>query len=85
MIRYKEKSKFDEDRFLKEDEEYLLKESRPVKNAAIRRLNKNIMNHFIDDILTNKKLTSVLYPSNATIEIKTYLKTKIIFIIKMMK
>ena len=76
MNRYKEKSKFDEERFLKEDEEYLLKESRPVKNASIRRLNKNKMNRFIDDVLTNKKLTSVLYPSNASIEIKTYLKTK---------
>ena len=76
MNRYKEKSKFDEERFLKEDEGYLLKESRPLKPHAIRRLNKAKMFQFIEDVLTNKKLTSVLYASNAKIEIKTYLKSK---------
>ena len=76
MNRYKEKSKFGEERFLKEDDAYLLKESRPVQAKAIRRLNKNKMNQFIEDVLTDKKLTSVLYASNAKIEIKTYLKTK---------
>jgi hypothetical protein len=34
------------------------------------------MDQFIEDILTNKKLTSVLYPSNAKIEKKTYFETK---------
>ena len=34
------------------------------------------MNQFIEDVLTDKKLTSVLYASNAKIEIKTYLETK---------
>ena len=76
MNRYKEKSKFDEERFLKEDEGYLLKESRPIKGSAINRLNKEKMYQFIEDVLTNKKLTSVLYASNAKIEIKTYIKTK---------
>ena len=54
MNRYKEKSKFDEERFLKEDEGYLLKESRPVKPNAIRRLNKSKMSQFIEDVLTKK-------------------------------
>jgi len=76
MNKYKEKSKFGEERFLKEDEGYLLKESRPIKNISIKRLNKTKMDQFIEDILTNKKLTSVLYPSNAKIEIKTYIETK---------
>ena len=76
MNRYKEKSKFDEERFLKEDEGYLLKESRPIKAKAISRLNRNKMYQFMDDVLTNKDLTSVLYASNAKIEIKTYIKTK---------
>ena len=76
MNRYKEKSKFDEEKFLKEDEGYLLKESRPIKINAINRLNKEKMYQFIEDVLTNKKVTSVLYASNAKIEIKTYLKTK---------
>ena len=76
MNRYKEKSKFGEDRFNKEDDAYLLKESRPIQVRAIKRLNKNKMNQFIEDVLTDKKLTSVLYASNAKIEIKTYLETK---------
>ena len=76
MNKYKEKSKFGEERFLKEDEGYLLKESRPIKNISIQRLNKAKMDQFIEDIMTNKKLTSVLYPSNAKIEIKTYIETK---------
>ena len=50
MNRYKEKSKFDEERFLKEDEGYLLKESRPIKPNAIRRLNKAKMFQFIEDM-----------------------------------
>ena len=32
MNKYKEKSKFDDDRFIKEDDEYLLKEMRPVRH-----------------------------------------------------
>ena len=76
MNKYKEKARFGEDKFLKEDEEYLLKESRPVKEASIKKLNKKKMNQFIEDILTNKRLTSVLYATNAKIEIKTYLRTK---------
>lgn len=76
MNKYKEKSLYDETRFLKEDDEYLLKESRPVKETFIRKLNPKKMNQFIDDILTDKKLTSILYATNADIEIKTYKKSK---------
>ena len=76
MNKYKEKSLFDEDRFLKEDEEYLLKESRPVKESSIKNLNKKEMNQFIEDVLTDKKLTSILYNTGAKVEIKTYFKTK---------
>lgn len=82
MNKYKKKSKYGEEKFLKEDDAYLLKESRPIKENAIRQLNKNTMHEFIDDVLTNKKLTSVLYASNAKIEIKTYLKTKKNFLCK---
>ena len=82
MNKYKEKSKYDDERFLKEDEGYLLKESRPITGKAIRSLNKNKMYQFIEDVLTNRKMTSVLYPSNAKIEIKTYIKTKKNFIRK---
>ena len=76
MNKYKEKSLFDEERFLKEDEEYLLKESRPVEESSIKKLNTKEMNKFIEDVLTDKKLTSILYNTGSKIEIKNYLKTK---------
>lgn len=74
MNKYKIKSKYDSERFQKEDEGYLLKLSRPVKESSIRALSKEKMNKFMDDILTNKKMTTILYDSNAIIEIKSSLK-----------
>ena len=52
MNKYKEKSKFDDDRFIKEDDEYLLKEMRPVRPNVIRKLPKKKLDKFIDDVLT---------------------------------
>ena len=74
MNKYKIKSKYDNERFQKEDEGYLLKLSRPVKESSIRALSKDKMNKFMDDILTNKKMTTILYDSNAKIVIKSSLK-----------
>ena len=71
MNKYKIKSKYDNERFQKEDEGYLLKLSRPVKESSIRALSKEKMDKFMEDILTNKKMTTILYDSNATIEIKS--------------
>ena len=76
MNKYKEKSLFDEERFLKEDEEYLLKESRPIEESSIKNLNQKKMNQFIEDVLTDKKMTSVLFSTGSKLEIKSYLKTK---------
>lgn len=76
MNKYKEKSLFDEEKFFKEDEEYLLKESRPLEESSIKNLNQKKMNQFIEDILTDKKLTSILYSAGSKIEIKSYLKSK---------
>ena len=53
-----------------------LKESLPIKINGINRLNKEKMYKSIENLLTNKKLASVLNASNEKIEIKTYLKTK---------
>ena len=74
MNKYKIKSKFDIERFQKEDEGYLLKLTRPVKEGSIKGLSREKMNKFTEDILTNKKMTSILYDSNAKIEIKSTLK-----------
>ena len=76
MNKYKEKSLFDEERFLKEDEEYLLKESRPIEESSIKNLNQKKMNQFIEDVLTDKKMTSILFSTGSKIEIKSYLKAK---------
>ena len=76
MNKYKEKSQYDDDRFIKEDEEYLLKEMRPVKENAIKNLPKQKLDKFIDDILTNRRITNILYASNSTAEIKNFYKIK---------
>ena len=76
LNKYKEKSQFSIDRFLKEDEEYILNESRPIKESSIRNLDNKKMDKFIENILTDKDLTSILYSTNAKKEIKSYLKSK---------
>ena len=75
MNRYKVKTKYDIDRFKKEDEEYLLKLTRPVKPATIKSLSKEKMNKFIEDVMSNKKMTTILYDSNAQKEIKSCSKS----------
>ena len=76
MNKYKEKSLYDKDRFLKEDEEYILNESRPIKESSIKGLDDKKMDRFIENVLTDKDLTSILYSTNAKVEIKSYLKAK---------
>lgn len=76
LNKYKDKTIFDEERFLKEDEEYLLNESRPVKEASIKNLEPKKMKQFIEDIFTDRKLTSLLYATVAKNEINSYLKSK---------
>ena len=79
LNKYKEKSKFGEDRFSQEDEGYLLKQYRPIKSNFMASLKKEKINQFIGDVLSNKRLTTVLYASNADLEIQTYNKIKRIF------
>ena len=76
MNKYKEKSIYEDDRFIKEDDEYLLKEIRPAKESSIRKLPKNKLDKFIDDVLTDRKFTTVLYSTNYKIEIKNYKKNQ---------
>ena len=67
MRKYREKSKYDTERFQKEDEGYLLKLTRPLKNSSIKALSKEKLNNFIEDVLTNRKMTQILFESNAKI------------------
>ena len=76
LNKYREKSKYGEDRFTQEDEGFLLRQNRPIKSNCMTLLKKEKINQFMDDVLSNKKLTTVLYASNAGIEIKTFHKIK---------
>ena len=76
MKKDEEKSKYDDIRFLKEDDEYLLKEVRPVRDNAIKILPKKKLDKFIDDVLTDRNFTKLLYASNAKAEIKKYYQVK---------
>jgi hypothetical protein len=71
MNKYKVKSKYDIDRFKKEDDEYLLKLTRPIKPSSIKSLSKEKMYKFIEDVMKNKKMTSILYDTNAQKEINS--------------
>ena len=75
MNKYKVKSKYDNERFQKDNEEYLLKLSRPLKPESIRALNKEKMNNFIEDVLKNKKMNLILYESIANKVIDSSLKS----------
>ena len=74
LNKYKEKSRFGEDRFSKEDEGFLLNQNRPIRANFLQSLKQEKIYKLIEDVMTNKKLTSVLYASNAKLEIKTYNK-----------
>ena len=71
MNKYKVKSKYNIDRFKKEDDEYLLRLSRPIKPSSIKSLSKEKMNKFIEDVMKNRKMTSILYDTNAQKEINS--------------
>ena len=53
-----------------------MKQNRPIRLNCINKLKKEKINQFIEDVLCNKKLTSVLYASNAKVEIKAYNRIK---------
>ena len=76
IIKYKTKSKKDQILFLRKDAEYYLRNNRPIKNNIINSLSKKKMGEFIEDILKNKKISSLLYTTNSKYEIRTYLNMK---------
>ena len=74
--KYKTKSKIDHILFLRKDAEYLLRNNRPIKENLIPSLNDKKIQQFIEDILTNKKISSLLFGKNSKFEVKTYLNIK---------
>ena len=76
IIKYKNKSKTDHILFLRKDAEYLLRNNRPIKENIVQSLNDIKVHQFIEDILTNKKISKLLFAKNSKFEIKTYLNLK---------
>ena len=76
IIKYKTKSKFDHLLFLRKDAEYLLRNNRPIKESLVPNLSEEKVHQFIEDILTNKKISKLLFAKNSKFEIKTYLNIK---------
>ena len=75
LLKYSKKLKtteFDE-QILKEDGEYILNNNRPLSQYKISRLPKKKLFSFMEDFLTNKKVTRLLYTTNAEKEINHFL------------
>lgn len=76
MDKYREKTKFDALRFLKQDDDYMLKQNLILPENLIRKLPREKLDRFIDDILTDKKTSQVLFDSIAEREIKLFQKER---------
>lgn len=76
IIKYKTKSKIDQILLLRKDAEYILKYDRPIKENIVHSLNDKKVQEFIEDILINKKISSLLFSTNSKYELKTYLNFK---------
>ena len=75
---YHKQTKYEKERrALTADDQYFLKQTRPITDNAVKNLPKNQLDKFIDDVLNHKQLTSLLYSSNAHLEIKSMHKAKI--------
>ena len=71
MTKFRKKTQHDpDDKFLKEDEEYILKSNRPITLKSIQTLPSKVLTHFTEDIMTNPKICRVLYSTNASKEIQ---------------
>lgn len=75
LHRYAKKTKASEidEQLLKEDGEYILNNNRPLSQLRISKLPKGTLFHFMEDFLTNEKVTRLLYTTNAKKEIDHFL------------
>ena len=77
MSKFRQKTQYDpDDKFLKEDEEYILKSNRPITLKSIQTLPSKALTNFTEDIMTNPKICRVLYSTNASKEIQKYISNK---------
>ena len=75
LEKYRKKPKYAEldEQLLKEDDEYILSNSRPLSEVKISKLPKSKLFNFIDEFLTNKKVSKLLYSANAKKEIAQFI------------
>lgn len=59
-----------------EDDDFMVSNIRPIAPRSIRQLSPQELNNFVEDIMTNKQVTKVLYSNNAKNEINKYIKEK---------
>ena len=79
LLPYKERKKSlseFEINLLNQDENYKLNLERPMATNQIKNIKQNIIHSFIDDIMCNNKVNTLLYSSNAKKELYFYLKQK---------
>ena len=63
-----------EKEMLNHDGEHILKLDRPLSNQGIRRVPNNILPNFVNDVMCNKEIGQLLYPSSFKKEVALYLK-----------
>ena len=73
--RKKELSEFERN-LLNQDENYRLNLERPMATNQIKNIKQNVIHSFIDDIMCNNQVNTLLYLSNAKKELSFYLKQK---------
>lgn len=77
IYKFKNKNPFDiEHRIAQDEDNYILKNYRPLSEKTISSLPQEYLETFVDEILTNKKVSSVLYSTAAKSEINLLLKSK---------
>lgn len=78
LLPYKEQKQISEfeRNLLNQDENYRLNLERPMAVNQIRTIKQNKIHTFIDDIMCNNQVNTLLYSSNAKKELSFYLKQK---------
>ena len=79
ILEYKERNKCEseiEKDILYQDEDYFLNLERPLEISQIKKIKRNRIHNFIDDIMCNKSVNKLLYSNNAKKELTFYLKQK---------
>src|SRR5689334_10514909 len=76
VYKYRNRNQFEaENKYAQDDDNFILKSNRPLNDKAISELPSKHLQTFVDEILTNKKVSNLLYSSNAKSEIKMLVKS----------